>query len=265
MPNTPAKRKPSASPVQIVPLTELPEIVPGNDLAAMIVEASKKQRLVPARGDAFVIAQKIVSKAEGRMVRLDTIAPSARARQWAAEYHKDARVVELVLREASSIVRMERGVIIARTRHGFVCANAGVDISNVPEGMAALLPENPDRSAAALQQQLARAFGVHAGVIISDTFGRPWREGLVNVALGVAGLAPLLDLRGRRDAHGKLLQATVIALADELAAAAGLVMGKSDRVPVAVVRGMAVPAGKGSGQDLIRPLATDLFRERPTS
>ena len=246
--------------MQIVPLTGLPEIAPGDNLAGMVAEAAKRQRLDPSQGDVLVVAQKIVSKAEGRIVRLDTVEPSERAERWAAEYQKDARVIELVLREASGIVRMERGVIIARTRHGFVCANAGVDISNVPEGMAALLPENPDRSAEALQQQLARAFGIHLGVIISDTFGRPWREGLVNVALGVAGLAPLLDYRGRRDAHGKLLQATVIALADELAAAAGLMMGKSDRVPVALVQGIAVPEGKGSGQDLIRPAATDLFR-----
>ena len=246
--------------MQIVPLQGLPEIEPGDNLAGMIAEAAKRQGLDPNPGDVLVVAQKIVSKAEGRIVRLDTVEPSERAERWAAEYHKDARVIELVLREATGIVRMERGVIIARTRHGFVCANAGVDISNVPEGMAALLPENPDRSAEALQQQLARLFGFHVGIIISDTFGRPWREGLVNVALGVAGLAPLLDYRGRRDAHGKLLQATVIALADELAAAAGLVMGKSDRVPVAIVHGAAAAEKKGSGQDLIRPAATDLFR-----
>ncbi len=207
-----------------------------------------------------MVAQKIVSKAEGRIVPLDSIEPSERAAQWAAEHHKDSRVIELVLRESSSIVRMERGVIIAKTHHGFVCANAGVDISNVPEGTASLLPEDPDRSASTLQKKLVQAFSVHLGVIISDTFGRPWREGLVNVALGVTGITPLVDYRGRRDAHERVLQATVIALADELAAAAGLVMGKLNRVPAALLQGMAMPEAGGSGRDLIRPAERDLFR-----
>jgi coenzyme F420-0:L-glutamate ligase/coenzyme F420-1:gamma-L-glutamate ligase len=155
---------------------------------------------------------------------------------------------------------MERGVIISRTRHGFVCANAGVDVSNVPGGTVSLLPENPDRSARALQEQLERAFGVHVTVIISDTFGRPWREGLVNVALGVAGMTPLVDYRGQYDAHGKMLRATVIALADELAAASGLVMGKLSCVPAAVFQGVMIAEGTGSGGDLIRLAERDLFR-----
>jgi coenzyme F420-0:L-glutamate ligase/coenzyme F420-1:gamma-L-glutamate ligase len=238
----------------------LPEIRSGDDLARLFAEAAKTQNLVPAPGDVLVVAQKIVSKAEGRTVRLDTIKPSERAERWAAEYQKDPRVIEIVLREASGIVRMERGVIIAKTRHGFVCANAGVDVSNTVEGTALLLPEDPDRSARTLQEQLTRAFGVHLAVIISDTFGRPWREGLVNVALGVAGMAPLIDHRGQRDVHGRTLLATVIATADELAAAAGLVMGKLNRVPVAVIRGMNFTEGKGSGRDLIRPANRDLFR-----
>jgi coenzyme F420-0:L-glutamate ligase/coenzyme F420-1:gamma-L-glutamate ligase len=246
--------------VQIIPLMGLPEVAPGDDLARLLVEAAKRQSLVLRQGDVFVVAQKIVSKAEGRIVRLDSIEPSEPAERWAVEYHKDARVIELVLREAAGVVRMERGVIIAKTRHGFVCANAGVDISNAPAETALLLPENPDRSARMLQEQLARAFGVHVAVIISDTFGRPWREGLVNVALGVAGMAPLLDYRGQRDPHGKMLQATVIALADELAAASGLVMGKLDRVPAAVLQGMTISEGSGSGRDLIRPAERDLFR-----
>ena len=238
----------------------LPEVAPGDDLARLLVEAAQRQRLVLEQGDVFVVAQKVVSKAEGRIVRLDSIKPSERAEQWAAEYQKDPRAIEIVLREASSIVRMERGVIIAKTRHGFVCANAGVDVSNVPGGTALLLPENPDRSASTLQEQLVRAFGVHVAVIISDTFGRPWREGLVNVALGVAGMMPLVDYRGQRDTHGKMLQATVIALADELAAAGGLVMGKLNRVPAAVLQGLAMSQGSGSGRDLIRPAERDLFR-----
>lgn len=260
MSETKTDRQGISYPLEIVPLAGLPEIAPGDDIAALIADAARVQALHPARGDAFVIAQKIVSKAEGRIVRLDAIRPSERAKRWAAEYGKDARVIEIVLREAISIVRMERGVIIARTRHGFVCANAGVDVSNAPSGTALLLPENPDGSACTLQERLTAAFGVHLGVIISDTFGRPWREGLVNVALGVAGMTPLLDYRGQRDTHGNMLHATLIALADELAAAAGLVMGKVNSVPAALLRGVMVPAGTGSGRDLIRPAQRDLFR-----
>jgi coenzyme F420-0:L-glutamate ligase / coenzyme F420-1:gamma-L-glutamate ligase len=246
--------------IQIIPLAGLPEIAPGDDLSRLIAEAVKKQDLCIGEGDLFVVAHKIVSKAEGRIVRLASIQPSQRAEEWAAEYQKDARVIELVLSEASRIVRMERGVIVAETRHGFVCANAGVDVSNAPEGTAILLPDDADRSARALQTRLEQNFGVHVAVIISDSFGRPWREGLVNVALGVAGIAPLADYRGERDAGGRTLQATVIARADELAAAAELVMGKTDRVPVAIVRGVASGEESGSGRDLIRPAATDIFR-----
>jgi coenzyme F420-0:L-glutamate ligase/coenzyme F420-1:gamma-L-glutamate ligase len=246
--------------IQIIPLAGLPEIAPGDDLSRLIAEAVKRQDVRISDGDIFVVAHKIVSKAEGKIVRLDSIQPSKRAEQWAAEYQKDARVIELVLGEASRIVRMERGVIVAETRHGFVCANAGVDVSNAPEGTAILLPEDADRSARALQTQLKKDFGVHVAVIIADSFGRPWREGLVNVALGVAGIAPLVDYRGKRDASGRTLQATVIAKADELAAAAELVMGKTDRVPVAILRGVASGEESGSGRDLIRPAATDIFR-----
>ncbi|HVB85542.1 MAG TPA: coenzyme F420-0:L-glutamate ligase [Candidatus Dormibacteraeota bacterium] len=249
----------TSSSIQVVPLAGLPEIMPGDDLAHLLVEAVQRQRIALQSGDVFVVAQKIVSKAEGRIVRLDSIQPSERAERWAAEHQKDARVIELVLREASSIVRMERGVIIAKTRHGFVCANSGVDVSNVSNGTASLLPENADRSAAKLQRELTREFGVRLAVIICDTFGRPWREGLVNVALGIAGMKPLVDYRGQHDAHGKELHATVIALADELAAASGLVMGKLDRIPVAIIQGAAIPEGAGSGTELIRPAEKDLF------
>ena len=250
----------SQPPVKIIPLKGLPEVTAGDNLARFLVEAVQRQRLPIKQGDVFVIAQKVVSKAEGRIIRLDSVKPSEPAEEWAAKYQKDPRVIEIVLRETSSIVRMERGVIISRTRHGFVCANAGVDISNVPEGMALLLPENPDRSARKLQEQLARAFGVHVAAIISDTFGRPWREGLVNVALGVAGMAPLVDYRGQHDTHGKTLHATVIALADELAAAAGLAMGKLDRIPAAVIQGIAMMKRTGRGADIIRAAERDLFR-----
>jgi coenzyme F420-0:L-glutamate ligase / coenzyme F420-1:gamma-L-glutamate ligase len=250
----------SHSSIQIFPLAGLPEIAPGDDLSRLIAEALSRQDLRISEGDIFVVAQKIVSKAEGKIVRLDSIQPSTRAEEWAAEYRKDARVIELVLSEASRIVRMERGVIVAETRHGFVCANAGVDVSNAPADTAILLPDDADRSARALQTELEKTFGVHVGVIVADTFGRPWREGLVNVALGVAGIAPLVDYRGTRDTSGKTLQATVIAQADELAAAAELVMGKTDGVPVAIVRGVGSGEEPGSGRDLIRPAATDIFR-----
>ena len=246
--------------VQIFPLPGLPEIEPGDDLARLIAGAVRAQDFRIAPGDIFVIAQKIVSKAEGRIVHLNSIAPSERAAKWAKEWGKDARAVELVLREAKRIVRMERGIIVAETRHGFVCANAGVDLSNAGEGTAILLPVDPDASARTLQTQLSDAFGAKIGVIVSDTFGRAWREGLVNVALGVAGLAPLIDYRGQKDANGKLLQATVVAVADELASAAELVMGKADRVPIAILRGVTTKTAAGSGRELIRPAEKDLFR-----
>jgi coenzyme F420-0:L-glutamate ligase/coenzyme F420-1:gamma-L-glutamate ligase len=246
--------------VEIVPLPRLPEIRPGDDVAGAIVQALRSNDMHIADDDILVVAQKIVSKSEGRIVHLDHIVPSERARTWADQWNKDARVVELVLRESKHIVRMERGVIISETHHGFVCANAGVDVSNADEGTAILLPENPDASARALQARLSEAFSCHVGVIISDTFGRAWREGLVNVALGVAGLGPLIDYRGQTDANGKPLHATVIALADELASASELVMGKADRVPVALIRGVKVAARTGSGADLIRPADKDLFR-----
>jgi coenzyme F420-0:L-glutamate ligase / coenzyme F420-1:gamma-L-glutamate ligase len=246
--------------IHICPLPGLPEIRPGDDLARLILDAVKAREFHVADGDIFVVAQKIVSKAEGQIVPLDSVAPSSQANAWARDWGKDARVAELVLRESKRVVRMERGLMIAETRHGYVCANAGVDLSNAPTGTAILLPENPDKSASLLCARLSEALHAHIGVVISDTFGRAWREGLVNVALGVAGLAPLVDYRGLRDSSGNLLQATVIAVADEIAAAAELVMGKTDRVPVAIVRGFTASGREGSGHDLIRPAEKDLFR-----
>jgi coenzyme F420-0:L-glutamate ligase/coenzyme F420-1:gamma-L-glutamate ligase len=248
------------SPIEIFPLPGLPEIASGDDLAALIQYAAREAQIAIRRGDIFVVAQKIVSKAEGRVVRLDSIAPSARARSWAEKWGKDPRVIELVLKESKRIVRMDKGVIVSETQHGFVCANAGVDVSNAEDGTAILLPADPDSSARALLAELEKGFGVRLALIVSDTFGRPWREGLVNVALGVAGMAPLVDYRGQTDAGGKLLQATLIALADELASAAELAMGKSSRIPVAIVRGISPGTRPGSGADLIRPAARDLFR-----
>jgi coenzyme F420-0:L-glutamate ligase/coenzyme F420-1:gamma-L-glutamate ligase len=246
--------------IQIFPLHGLPEIKPGDDLAQLIAGALRAQGLQIQAGDILVIAQKIVSKAEGRIVDLNSLTPSERAIAWAKAWDKDARAVELVLRESKRIVRMERGIIIAETQHGYVCANSGVDLSNAPEGTAIVLPVDPDASARTLRHSLDEAFQADIGIIISDTFGRPWREGLVNVALGVAGLAPLIDYRGRTDSGGKLLQATIIALADELASAAELVMGKSEGVPVAIIRGVKAAPREGSGLNLIRPAEKDLFR-----
>ena len=248
------------SAIEIFPFTGLPEIRPGDDLARLIAEAAIAQELRIAPRDIFIVAQKIVSKAEGQIVPLGSVRPSERAAQWARQWGKDARVIELVLRESKRILRMERGIIIAETRHGFVCANAGVDLSNAENDTAILLPQDPDASALVLHARLGEAFGVEIGIVISDTFGRAWREGLVNVALGMAGVAPLIDYRGQTDANGKPLQATIIAAGDELASAAELVMGKADGVPVAIIRGFTRTAASGAGRDLIRPAERDLFR-----
>jgi coenzyme F420-0:L-glutamate ligase/coenzyme F420-1:gamma-L-glutamate ligase len=249
--------------LQLIGLAGLPEVEPGDDLVALVVEAVRGAPLEVAAQDVFVITQKVVSKAEGRLVPLDTVEPSALARQWSTASGKDARVVELVLREAVRIVRMDRGVLIAETRHGFVCANAGVDTSNVAAGWAALLPEDADASARRIRDGLSAALGCTVGVIVADTFGRAWREGQTNVAIGLAGFSPILDYRGRTDPHGHTLQATAIAVADELAAAAELVMGKTRGVPVAIVKGggsIGLVTGDGSARELRRRPEEDLFR-----
>jgi len=238
----------------------LPEIARGADLAALIAGAVIASGRAVERGDVFVVAQKIVSKAEGAVVRLDAVVPSAKAVEFAESCGKDPRVVEVILRESRRIVRMERGILIAETRHGFVCAHAGVDASNVEPGFVTLLPVDPDASAGRLHVALSAAFGCPVGVIISDTFGRAWREGVVNVALGVAGLQPLIDYRGGTDTFGRPLTSTIIALADELAAAAEIVTRKSAGMPVAIVRGAAEWAGEGNGQMLVRDASRDLFR-----
>lgn len=238
----------------------IPDVAPGDDLEALIVDAVKAGRHTIEPGDVFVVAQKIVSKAEGALVRLDDVEPSDLARSWADAHGRDARTIEVVLRESRRIVRMDLGVLIAETRHGFVCANAGVDASNVPDGWVAVLPRDPDASAERLRVALSDACACPIGVIVSDTFGRPWREGVVNVALGVAGLRPFVDYRGTTDQYGRRLESTVIALADEIASAAEIVMRKAARLPVAVVRGAAEWAGTGNGQMLVRGAARDLFR-----
>jgi coenzyme F420-0:L-glutamate ligase/coenzyme F420-1:gamma-L-glutamate ligase len=246
--------------IRIIGLEGIPLVAAGDDLARAVIAAMQSANLEPAPLDVFVVAQKIVSKSEGRIVRLDSIEPSVLAVQWASDYGKDARVVEVVLSESKRIVRMDRGVLISETHHGFVCANAGVDASNIEDGWVALLPKDPDASAEALRTALEKAFGRPLGVVISDSFGRPWREGLTNVALGVAGFNPILDLRGQSDMFGQPLRVTTVALADEVASAAELVMAKAGGVPVAIVRGLKFEPAHSSGKGLIRLPEMDLFR-----
>jgi len=247
--------------LELFPVTGLPEVAAGDDLTELLCTALAATGETLARGDILVITQKIVSKAEGRVVALADVTVSPFAEQWAASSGIDARVVELVLRESRRVVRMDRGVLITETRHGFVCANAGVDLSNGAQGEAAiLLPVDPDRSAEQLHRALVRRTGVPLGVIVSDTFGRPWREGLTNVAIGSAGVAPLESYVGVRDPQGLELRATIHATVDEIAAAAGLVSTKLNRVPAVVVRGLERHLGSGNAQELVRAPGRDMFR-----
>jgi coenzyme F420-0:L-glutamate ligase/coenzyme F420-1:gamma-L-glutamate ligase len=246
--------------IRVIPLEGIPEVREGDDLPSLIAAAIRDSEFEIADRDILVVAQKVVSKAEGRTVKLDSVSPSARAFEWAEAWGKDARVVEVVLNQSRRLVRMERGVIISETEHGFVCANAGVDASNTAEGTVVLLPADPDASAGRIQRSLEALFGVSLAVIVSDTFGRAWREGLVNVALGIAGIAPIVDYRGQVDSYGHQLVVTVMALADELASAAELVMGKTSGVPVAIIRGFDYEARASSGRELIREAERDLFR-----
>jgi coenzyme F420-0:L-glutamate ligase/coenzyme F420-1:gamma-L-glutamate ligase len=240
--------------IEVLPVEGLPEIAEGDDLASLIAAALELRD-----GDVVCVAQKVVSKAEGRVVRLDEVEPSDEARRLAGS-DGDPRRLEVVLRESARVVRSRPPLVIAETRHGFVCASAGVDSSNAPEaGMVVLLPEDPDASAARLRERLRELTGAEVGVIVSDSFGRAWRQGTTDVAIGLAGIRPLLDLDGTRDRAGYELHATVIAVADELAGAAQLVMGKTDGVPAAVISGFDA-SGEGSGRDLVMPADRDLFR-----
>lgn len=242
--------------IELRPVTGLPEVVPGDDLARLI-EAGGAELCA---GDIVVVAQKAVSKAEGRLVDMATVRPTPAAISLAGSLDADPRQVQVVLDETVRLVRTDR-VIIAETRHGFVCANAGVDHSNVPgDEVLCLLPVDCDASAQNLRQRLRQVFGVDVAVIISDTFGRAWRMGISNVALGVAGMPAMIDYRGRQDDFGRELTATVVAIADEVAAAAELAMGKVDRVPVVVVRGYRPEGEAGTGHQLVRPPELDLFR-----
>ena len=248
--------------VTLIPIEGMPEVATGDDVGALIVEAVAAQRTPLQDADVLVVTQKVVSKAEGRVVDLRTVTPSALAAGFARRWDKDARVVEVALAEAVRVVRMENGVLITETRHGFVCANSGVDGSNVGSAsgeIVTLLPEDPDASARRIRDRV-RAAGAEVAVILSDTFGRAWREGAANVAIGVAGIEPLWDYRGRTDTDGRELHSTVIAVADELAAAAELVTNKLDRVPAAIVRGYAYKPGESGIAPVIRERAKDLFR-----
>jgi len=247
--------------IRILPLAVVGEIRPGDSLSGKLLAAAKSARLRFQDGDVLVVKHKVVSKAEGALVALDEVHPSASSRAWGRRFGVDARVTELALRESRRVVRRKRRVLITETRHGFVCANSGVDVSNVDGGRhAVLLPEDPDRSAGRLRTQIKKKLGVQIAVIVSDSFGRPWREGLTEVAIGVAGMRPLMDYRGRRDPYGYALHATVDAVADELACAAGLVCGKLAGTPACIIRGFSYRRGNGSGRELIRPAKNDLFR-----
>ena len=244
--------------VSVIPLEGLPELEESDDLGLLLHAAAERAGgLVQA--DVVVVAQKAVSKVEGRVVRLDEVEPSARARELAGP-DGDARHLEVILRESREVIRSRPPLVIAETRHGFVCASAGVDASNAPsERTVVLLPLEPDTSARRLRAQLLELGGVDVGVIVSDSFGRAWRQGTTDVALGVAGIAPLLDLRGTADARGRELRTTQIAVADEIAGAAELVMGKDRRIPAAIVRGVDA-RGDGSASELVMPRERDLFR-----
>jgi len=246
--------------VRIIPLRGLPEVRKGDDVAKMIVEAAASEPGIRA-GDILVVTQKIVSKSEGRVVPLSSVKPSAEALRLAIETEKDPRLVELILRESVGIVRQRGPVLITETKHGFVCANAGIDASNVgPEGSVCLLPEDPDRSAQAIRAEIGRATGADIAVIISDTFGRAWREGHTNVAVGIAGMSPFVDYVGQSDAFGYELRVSTLAVADELAGAAELVQNKLDGVPVAIIRGYPYPKGEGTARGMVRARENDLFR-----
>ncbi len=253
--------------MQIHPLKGIPLIQQSDDLAAILAKSLRDSAPAPSPGDILVVTQKIVSKAEGRIVRLAEVVPTPRAQELAKRLDKDPRKVDVILRESRRVIRAERsaktgrGILICETRHGLVCANAGVDESNLSDpDTVLLLPLNPDASAEKLRAALSRVLGVYLGVVITDSFGRPWRLGIVNVAIGVAGCPAIVDYKGMKDYSGKELLVTEIAVADEIAAVAGLVMGKLQMVPAALIRGFENPGKPGRAADIQRPAGEDLFR-----
>ncbi|MBI4339094.1 MAG: coenzyme F420-0:L-glutamate ligase [Chloroflexi bacterium] len=231
------------------------------DLTGLILGAADAQGTPLQQGDILVVTQKVVSKAEGQLVDLSTITPSALALTWAKEYNRDPRLIEVAMREARRISRMDNGVMLVETHHGFYCINAGVDASNIPgNGVVALLPRDADASSARIREEIRRARGIEVAVIITDSWGRPWREGLMNIAIGAAGMAPLKDYRGTTDTYGHELHASALAVVDEIASAAELVMGKVDMVPVAIVRGYQYTPAEGKVKDILRDPQRDMFR-----
>jgi len=244
--------------LEVLGVDGFPEIRPGDDLNRLIRDAVAGNLRT---GDVLVVTHKIVSKAEGRLVDLGTVEPSALASDYATRYGKDPRQIEVVFRESRRIVRMDRGIVISETHHGFVCANAGVDASNIPdEDVVCLLPVDPDASASRLRDALAENPGVEVAVVISDSFGRAWRHGITDVAIGVSGMDPVADYRGLDDPHGYPMEASVLAVADELAAAAELVMGKTEGIPLAVIRGYSYSPAPGNARELLMPPERDMFR-----
>jgi coenzyme F420-0:L-glutamate ligase/coenzyme F420-1:gamma-L-glutamate ligase len=247
--------------LSIIPIPVADEIKPGDSLADILLQSLRQNRITLKAGDILVVKHKIVSKAEGQIVDLATIKPSADSIAWAKKYKLDPRVIELALRESRSVIRRKNGVFITETRHGFICANSGVDVSNVDGGRhALLLPADPDHSARKLHRELKKEIALAIPVLITDTFGRPWREGLVDVCIGIAGMKAHRDDRGHRDPHGYMLQASLEAVADELACAAALVCGKLNRTPACIIRGFPYEPARGRSRDLLRPPANDLFR-----
>jgi coenzyme F420-0:L-glutamate ligase/coenzyme F420-1:gamma-L-glutamate ligase len=250
----------AAREIRAIPVHGIPEVKPGDSLAEIVLAAVTGANLQFSYGDILVLKHKVVAKAEGRIVPLDSIKPSRRAVATASRNQTDARAIELALREARRVLR-NRHVLITETLHGFVCANSGVDVSNVDGGQSAvLLPTDPDASAAKIHRKLKKLTGLHIPVVISDSFGRAWRQGLCDVAIGLAGMRPLRDYRGRRDDYGYTLRATEQAVADELSAMAGLISGKDARVPACIIRGYSYVRGAGKAQQLVRPAGKDLFR-----
>lgn len=250
-----------ATEIHIIPIPVEGEFKPKDSIVEKILQSMRSSKLAFESGDILIIKHKIVSKSEGQVVDLAEIQPSRDSKMWAKKYKLDARVIELALRESRAVIRRKNGVIITETRHGFICANSGVDVSNVDGGShALLLPADPDRSARKLHNQIKGHTGLTIPVLITDTFGRPWREGLVDFCIGIAGMKVLRDDRGRRDPHGYELHASLEAIADELASAAALVCGKLNRTPACIIRGFSYEPGSGLTRDLLRPKASDLFR-----
>jgi len=246
--------------IEVIPLAGIPEVSEGDDLASLILDAVGRESLALADGDVVVVKHKIVSKAEGRVVSIDAVEPGRKARALAKKEGKDPRLVELMLRESVRVVRASHGVIITRTKQGLVCANSGIDQSNVGKGSVALLPVDPDRSARNLRRVLEKRTGRRLAVVVSDTFGRPWRRGQTDVAIGCSGIKPLFSYKGKTDSYGYSLRVTEPAVADEVASAAELVIGKLSGIPAAIVRGVRYERGEGGAKELVIAQEQDLFR-----